>query len=66
MLWHEYKKAHPLGYKYRRFCDLYRELAGRRLVWMRQGHRAGEKMFGDYTSGMGPVVNREKGDIRQA
>jgi len=66
LLWHEYKEAHPLGYQYSRFCDLYREWAGRRSVWMRQDHKAGERMFVDYAGGTMPVVDRETGDVRQA
>ena len=66
LLWHEYKEAHPLGYQYSRFCDLHREWAGRRSVWMRQDHKAGERMFVDYAGGTVPVVDRETGDVRQA
>ena len=66
LLWHEYKEAHPLGYQYSRFCDLHREWAGRRSVWMRQDHKAGERMFVDYAGGTVLVVDRETGDVRQA
>ena len=66
LLWHEYKEAHPLGYQYSRFCDLHREWAGRRSVWMRLDHKAGERMFVDYAGGTMPVVDRETGEIRQA
>lgn len=66
LLWHEYKQAHPLGYQYSRYCDLYREWAGRRSVWMRQDHKAGERMFVDYAGGTVGVVDRETGATRQA
>lgn len=66
LLWHEYKQAHPLGYQYSRFCDLYREWAGRRSIWMRQDHKAGERMFVDYAGGTVAVVDRETGEARQA
>jgi len=66
LLWHEYKEAHPLGYQYSRFCDLYREWTGRRSVWMRQDHKAGERMFVDYAGGTVPVADRGTGEIRQA
>ena len=52
LLWEEYKAAHPNGYEYSRFCDLYRDWAGKLPVWMRQDHKAGEKLFVDY-AGMG-------------
>jgi transposase len=66
LLWHEYKQAHPLGYQYSRYCDLYRDWAGRRSIWMRQDHKAGERMFVDYAGGTVAVVDRETGDVRQA
>jgi transposase len=66
LLWHEYKETHPEGYQYSRFCDLYRQWAGRRSVWMRQDHKAGERMFVDYAGGTVPVVDRETGGVRQA
>lgn len=66
LLWHEYKQAHPVGYQYSRFCDLYRDWAGRRSIWMRQDHKAGERMFVDYAGGTVAVVDRETGEARQA
>jgi transposase len=66
LIWHEYKEAHPLGYQYSRYCDLYREWAGRRSIWMRQDHKAGERMFVDYAGGTVAVVDRETGEVRQA
>ena len=66
LLWHEYKQTHPLGYQYSRYCDLYREWAGRRSVWMRMDHQAGERTFVDYAGGTVAVVDRETGTTRQA
>ncbi|MCP4645512.1 MAG: IS21 family transposase [bacterium] len=66
LLWEEYKAVHPDGYEYSRFCELYRQWAGKLPVWMRQDHRAGEKLFVDYAGMTMPVTNRETGEIRQA
>ena len=49
LLWEEYRSEQPDGYQYSRFCELYREWAGRLSVWMRQEHRGGEKLFVDYS-----------------
>ena len=49
LLWQEYKAEHPDGYQYSQFCDLYRRWSGKLSVWMRQGHRGGEKLFVDYS-----------------
>jgi len=66
VLWEEYKAVHPEGYEYSRFCDLYRQWAGTLPVWMRQEHKAGEKLFVDYAGMTMPVVNQRTGEIRQA
>ena len=67
MLWEEYTALHPGGYRYSRFCDLYREWEGRLPVTMRQTHVAGERLFVDYAGdGVPVVVNRLTGEIRNA
>jgi transposase len=66
LLWEEYKAIHPDGYEYSRFCDLYREWAGTLPVWMRQEHKAGEKLFVDYAGMTMPVADRKTGEVRQA
>ena len=48
LLWEEYRAAHPGGYGYSRFCDLYRLWEGRLSPSMRQHHPAGERVFVDY------------------
>jgi len=45
----EYLAAHPDGYRYTAFCDRYRAWLRRQGVVMRQVHRAGEKVFVDYS-----------------
>jgi transposase len=44
----EYLERYPDGYRYTRFCDLYRRWLERRRLSMRQLHLAGEKCFVDY------------------
>jgi len=51
-LWLEYKEKHPDGYQYSQFCDLYRCWRGKLDYCMRQEHRAGEKVFIDYSDGL--------------
>jgi transposase len=51
-LWVEYKEKHPDGYQYSQFCDLYRRWRGKLDYCMRQEHRAGEKVFIDYSGGL--------------
>jgi transposase len=51
----EYLERHPDGYSYTQFCDIYRDWLAKRGVVMRQVHRAGEKLFVDY-SGKRPWI----------
>ena len=56
ILWDEYIEAEPEGYKYSRFCELYRSWEGRRPVTMRQTYLGGEKLFVDYAGDTVPVI----------
>jgi transposase len=49
LLWMEYKQAHPDGYQYSQFCELYRRWSERVDLVMRQ-HRPGDKLFIDYAT----------------
>lgn len=61
-LWLEYKEAHPDGYQYTQFCDLYRRWRGKLDYVMRQEHRAGEKVFIDYSDGLS-IVDHLTGEL---
>ncbi len=56
----------PEGLQYSRFCEQYREWAGKLDLVMRQEHRAGEKLFIDSAGQTVPVVDPETGEVRQA
>jgi transposase len=49
LLWQEYRAQHPHGYGYSQFCERYRQWARRLKPSMRQVHRAGEKLFVDFS-----------------
>jgi transposase len=67
MLWDEYIERHPEGYRYSRFCELYRVWASRLSVTMRQAHAGGDKLFVDYAGDTVPViVDRLTGQVRAA
>ncbi|HTJ90076.1 MAG TPA: IS21 family transposase [Acidocella sp.] len=67
ILWDEYIAQEPEGYRYSRFCELYRGWAGKLSVTMRQSHASGEKLFVDYAGDTVPVVvNRLTGETRPA
>jgi transposase len=67
ILWDEYIGLHPDGYRYSRYCDLYRGWALKLPVTMRQDHAAGDKLFVDYAGDtVSVVVDRLSGMTRQA
>ncbi|MBE3598635.1 MAG: DDE-type integrase/transposase/recombinase [Limnochordaceae bacterium] len=66
LLWLEYKQAHPDGYQYSRFCELYRRWAKTLDVSLRQVYRGGEKMFVDFAGETIPVVDPQTGQVRPA
>jgi transposase len=67
MLWDEYIERCPEGYRYSRFCELYRGWASRLSVTMRQAHIGGDKLFVDYAGDTVPViVDRLTGQVRAA
>jgi transposase len=66
VLWEEYRDAHPDGYGYSRFCDLFRGFERRLSPVMRQHHAAGDKVFVDYSGKKVPIVDPMTGEIREA
>src|SRR5437868_7987476 len=67
ILWDEYIERHPEGYRYSRFCELYRAWAARLSVTMRQSHAGGDRRFVDYVGDTVPViVDRLTGKTRPA
>src|SRR5215210_574595 len=67
LLWDEYIEAYPDGYRYSRFCDLYRAWEAKLPVTMRQTHIGGDKLFVDYAGDTVPViVDRLTGEVRPA
>lgn len=67
ILWDEYIAANPDGYRYSRFCELYRSWEARQPVTMRQSHLGGDKLFVDYAGDKVPViVDRRSGETQDA
>jgi transposase len=67
ILWDEYIDANPEGYRYSRFCELYRGWEARLPVTMRQTHLGGDKLFVDYAGDTVPVIiDRRSGETRAA
>jgi len=63
LLWYEYKQQHPDGYQYSYFCDLYKKWTQQLDVCLRQHHRAGEKLFIDYSGQRVPIYDSKSGNV---
>jgi len=63
LLWLEYREAHPDGYGYSQFANLYKAWRGTVDVTMRQAHKAGEKLFVDFPGETVPVWDRRTGEV---
>jgi transposase len=67
LLWEEYCGAHgEHAYRYAQFCELYRRYRGSLARSMRQVHRAGEKLFIDYSGDKATVIDASTGQVRSA
>jgi len=66
LLWTEYNQVHPDGFKYSQYCERYRHWAAKLNPPMRLVHKAGEKLFVDYTGDTVPLVDPHTGEITQA
>lgn len=53
----KHREAHPVGYGYGQYCELYREWKARRSPVALQEHKEGEKLFVDYAGQTVPVRN---------
>jgi len=63
LLWEEYRSIHADGYSRSQFCELYHK-HGRTLdPVMRFDHKAGEKLFVDFSGDRPSYVERETGEV---
>jgi transposase len=62
LLWLEYRAQHPSGYAYSQFCDRYRRWARALKPSMRQVHRAGEKLFVDFSGQRPHLIDPTTGE----
>lgn len=61
LLWEEYRAAHPAGYGRTQCCAHYRRWAQKLKPSMRQVHRAGEKLFVDFSGKRPHLVDVKTG-----
>lgn len=63
VLWTEYKQANPTGYQYSYFCEQISAHKKKSRYSMRQVHKAGEKGFIDFGTGLN-FIDSETGECR--
>ncbi len=63
LLHHEYLEQHPDGYRYTQFCEHYRSWLSTHRLSMRQVHKAGEKLFVDYSGKKPSIVDPKTGEV---
>lgn len=66
LLWYEYRSQNPNGYGYSRFCELYNDFTRTLNPVMRLSHRAGEKMFVDYSGLTVDWIDKDSGEAHKA
>ncbi len=64
-LWEEYCREEPEGYSYGRFCHHYQQWGRHSNVSMPQEHKAGDKLFVDFTGKKLKVVDPDTGEEQE-
>lgn len=63
LLWEEYHKDHPDGYRYTQFCEYIRRYLQRNQAVMHFNHKPGEQMQVDFAGDKLHYVDRESGEV---
>lgn len=61
----EYLEQHPAGFRYTAFCGHYNAWLASQRFTMRQVHRAGDKLFVDYSGKKPHIVDAQTGEVTE-
>lgn len=64
-LWQEYRIKHPDGYGYSQFCYHFQFWRNTSELTMHMSHKAGDKMFVDFTGKKLYIVDRKTGELKE-
>ena len=65
LLWTEYCEQNgDRSYQLSRFCELYGEWRRKNRMWMRQHHKAGDKMFVDFSGDGLEIIDPQTGEVQ--
>jgi transposase len=65
MMWKEYLKRHPDGFKHTQFNQYYRQWSKRSNATMHIDHKAGDKMYVDYAGETLQIVDSQTGELQK-
>ncbi len=65
LLWEEYKLQNPDGYGYSQFCYYIHQWNDSQEISMRIDHKAGDKLYVDYTGKTIDIVDKITGEIKK-
>jgi transposase len=65
LVWQEYRRANPDGYRYSRFVERYRQWEGQHTYTMLQQHRPGEKLFVDFAGMTMHLTSPQTGELQE-
>lgn len=65
ILWEEYKEKHRGGYSYAQFCYHFAKWRKDNQVTMHIEHKAGDKMFADFTGKKLVIVDQKTGEFKE-
>lgn len=63
-LWQEYREKYPDGYGYSQFCYHFQVWRSTSELTMHMDHKAGDKMFVDFTGKHLQIVDRQSGEVK--
>jgi hypothetical protein len=63
LLWEEYKSTYPGGYNYTQFCHHLNNYLKKNEAVMHFDHKAGDKVFIDFTGQKLPITDPETGEV---
>ncbi len=66
LLWEEYREVCPTGLGYTQFCERFNRWRKKLTITMRQIHKAGDKMFVDYSGLTMDIIDRFTGEVKKA
>ena len=65
LLWQELFAKHPNSYSYSQFCFHYQQWSKRQKVGMHMEHKAGDKLFVDFTGVKQTIIDAATGETRE-